>query len=123
MKKIRLELARNPGFPHGSARHGYELIAPLDNDNHLDESQWRQNREKCRVIRFWGNEEHQLGHLIHKQGGSWAFHYDIQGDENADDRGFKFQTEPFVPGEYISIVEADDDEMIYQVVTVRDIAA
>lgn len=121
MKKIRLELARNAGFPAGSARHGYELIAPLDKNYHLDPIKWREHRDQCRVVRFWGAEEHQLGHLIHKPGGSWAFHYDIRGDENADDRGYKFHTEAFVPGEYISVLEADGDEMIYQVVTVRDI--
>ena len=30
LKKIRLELARTPGFPEGSGRHGYEFTAPLD---------------------------------------------------------------------------------------------
>jgi len=121
MKKIRMEMARNESFPNGSAKHGYEIVAPLDDSNHLDAEGWRKNRDRCRVVRFWGNEEHQLGHLIHKQGGSWAFHYDIRGDENADDRGYNFQSEPFVPGEYISIKEADGDEMIYQIISVIDV--
>lgn len=121
MKKIRLEMARNEGFPQGSAAHGYTLIAPLDDAHHLDAAAWKKYRDKCRVVRFWGHEEHQLGHLVHKQGGSWAFHYDVQGDENADERGYNFQAEPFIPGEYISIIEADGDEMIYQVVFVNDI--
>jgi len=121
MKKIRLELARNKGFPNGSAKHGYTLVAPLDDQHHLDAKAWRQQRDKCHVVRFWGNEEHQVGHLTHNQGGTWAFHYDIKGDDDADDRGYKFHTEPFVNGEYISIIEADGDEMIYQVVSVQDI--
>jgi len=123
MKKIRMELARNEGFPNGSSRHGYELIAPLDDTGHLDHIVWNKLRDKCRVVRFWGTEEHQLGHLTHNQGGTWAFHYDIRGDETADDRGFKFHTEAFVPGEYISVLEADGDEMIYQVVSVENVAA
>lgn len=121
MKKIRMELAKNEGFPSGSAQHGYEIIAPLDDNNHLDHVAWRELRDKCRVVRFWGHDEHQLGHLRHNQGGTWYFHYDIRGDENADDKGFKFHTEAFVPGEYISVLEADGDEMIYQIVTVEEI--
>jgi len=121
MKKIRLELARNEGFPNGSAKHGYEIIAPLDDENHLDHIAWRKLRDKCRVVRFWGLEDHKVGHLAHNQGGTWSFHYDVKGDENEDDRGFKFHTEPFVPGEYVSILEADGDEMIYQVVSVQDV--
>jgi len=121
MKKIRLEMARNEGFPNGSSKHGYELIAPLDHQNRLDHITWRKQRDKCRVVRFWGNEEHQVGHLTHNQGGTWAFHYDVKGEDTADDRGYKFHTESFVPGEYISILEADVGEMIYQVVSVRDV--
>lgn len=121
MKRIRMEMARNEGFPNGSSKHGYELIAPLDERHHLDAAAWRKLRDKCRVVRFWGNEEHQVGHLTHNQGGTWAFHYDVKGDGTADDRGYKFHTEPFVPGEYISILEADNDEMIYQVVSVQDV--
>ena len=121
MKKIRLEMARNEGFPNGSSRHGYEIVAPLDADFHLDHVAWRKNKEACRVVRFWGNEAHQVGHLRHNQGGTWFFHYDVKGDENADDRGFKFESEPFVQGEYVSILEADGDEFTYQVVSVQDV--
>ena len=121
MKQIRLELARNPGFPNGSSNHGYELIAPLDNEYKLDHMAWRKLRNKCRVIRFWGHEEHLVGHLTHNQGGTWAFHYDVKGEAPGDDRGFKFHTEHFVPGEYVSLLEADGDEMIYQVVSVTDV--
>jgi len=122
MKRIRLDLARNEGFPNGSSKHGYELIAPLDERNHLDHIAWRRLRDKCHVVRFWGNQEHQVGHLVHNQGGTWAFHYDVKGSDKSDDRGYKFHTEPFVKGEYVSILEADGVEMIYQVVSVQDIS-
>jgi hypothetical protein len=121
MKRIRLELARNEGFPNGSSKHGYELIAPLDEQNHLDHIAWRKLRDRCRVVRFWGNQEHQVGHLTHNQGGIWAFHYDVKGADTADERGYKFHTEPFIPGEYVSLLEANGDEMIYQVVSVQDV--
>lgn len=121
MQRIRLELARNEGFPNGSSKHGYELIAPLNESNHLDHVAWRKLQDKCQVVRFWGSQEHQVGHLVHNQGGTWAFHYDVKGDDTADERGFKFHTEPFVTDAYVSIFEADGDEMIYQVVSVQDV--
>jgi hypothetical protein len=36
LKRIRLELARSKEFPVGSANHGYEFVAPLDNNGHID---------------------------------------------------------------------------------------
>ena len=35
-KRIRLNLARSKEFPQGSARHGYEFVAPLDDKGHID---------------------------------------------------------------------------------------
>ncbi|HEY7230480.1 MAG TPA: hypothetical protein VH558_08935 [Pseudolabrys sp.] len=41
-KRIRLNLARSKEFPQGSARHGYEFVAPLDNNNRIDAELWKQ---------------------------------------------------------------------------------
>ena len=35
-KRIRLNLARSKEFPQGSSRHGYEFVAPLDAQGHID---------------------------------------------------------------------------------------
>ena len=35
-KRIRLNLARSKEFPQGSPRHGYEFVAPLDAQGHID---------------------------------------------------------------------------------------
>lgn len=121
MKKIRLEMARNTDFPNGSPKHGYDIIAPLDDTDHLDHKAWRKLRDKCRVVRFWGSDEHVVGHLLHTQGGTWVFRYDLSGDDIADEWGYRLNTERFIPGEYISIIEEDGDEMIYQVVSVQDV--
>ena len=80
LKKIRLNLARTHEFPNGSNRHGYEFAAPLGADGHIDAAAWKKVRDHCRVRRFWGNEDEDIGHLLHRPGGSWAFHYDIHGD-------------------------------------------
>ncbi|MCB1477182.1 MAG: hypothetical protein KDJ53_14205, partial [Rhodobiaceae bacterium] len=89
LKKIRMNLARSAEHPNGSPQHGYEFTAPLDSDGHIDAAAWKQEREHCRVRRFWGLEADDVGHLVHRPGGSWAFIYDIEGDED-DEAGYRF---------------------------------
>ncbi|WP_434053402.1 MAG: hypothetical protein RDA78_00395 [Roseibium sp.] len=117
LRKIRLNLARTRDFPQGSARHGYEFTAPLDETGHIDAKLWKKERDHCRVRRFWGTEEEEIGHLIHRPGGSWAFHYDIDGDDD-DEAGYRFGAHAFNPGEYVSIKDEDGDMHTFQVVTV-----
>ncbi|HRE20691.1 MAG TPA: hypothetical protein PKW21_06620 [Rhabdaerophilum sp.] len=113
LQRITLHLARTKEHPNGSAAHGYEFVAPLDSSGHLDSEGWKENRNACRVRRFWGAEEYDLGHLVHRggavKGGSWAFTYDIAGDED-DEAGYRFGAHSFNPGDYVSIKD-DDDEM------------
>ncbi len=104
-RRIRLELAREPGHPEGSSKIGYVFVAPLNSDNRIDAELWRSHRDDCRVVRFRPRDE-DVGHLVHKPGGAWAFHYDVHGDAE-DETGFKFGNETFVIGEYVSIKEAD----------------
>ncbi len=53
LKRIRLEVARSKEFPEGSATHGYEFVAPLGGNAHIDAMLWRECRDRCRVRRFW----------------------------------------------------------------------
>lgn len=107
LRHVHLELARDQHHPAGSGRHRYEFIAPLDAEGHIVAEAWRQTRERCRVKRVWGEEPSEVGHLVHKPGGSWAFHYDIHGDANHDDTGYRFDSHKFAPGEYVSLKEQD----------------
>jgi len=116
--KIRLELARDPEFPDGSARHGYELVAPLDAEGHLDAAGWRAQRSRCRVRRFWAGEADEIGHLAH-HGTGWAFHYDIAGDASKDEPGWRLGSHLFRVGEYLSVREQDDRLRTFRVVDVR----
>lgn len=118
-RQIRLELAREPGHPEGSAAHGYAIIAPLDAEKKIDVKLWRIYRDSCRVVRFRPNEEDDLGHLVHRPGGSWAFHYDIRGDED-DEAGYHFENERFEIGEYVSIRE-DDRMRTFRVISVEHV--
>jgi hypothetical protein len=119
LKRIRLELARDPDFPEGSARHGYEFVAPLDNDDHIDVEGWRRERKRCTVSRFWGYQPEEQGHLMHTRGRSWAFHYDVAGDEDSDEAGYHFENHLFKVGEYVSIREHDGVLRTFMVVSVN----
>lgn len=122
IKKIRLELARDQDFPSGSPRRGYEFAAPLDENGRIDKAQWEQHREQCRVLRFWEGEDDEIGHLIRKPGGNWAFHYDIHGDEEDDETGYRFGDHSFNSGEYVSIMEHDDVLRTFRVTSVLKVS-
>jgi hypothetical protein len=121
-KRIRLNLARSKDFPQGSSRHGYEFVAPLDANNHIDVTLWRAHREHCRVRRFWEGEDDEVGFLVHKPGGPehgrWVFDYD-QTAEYDDESGYRFGAHAFRPGEYVSIRNEDGETHTYVVVSVE----
>lgn len=119
LKTIRANLARQPGHPVGNDLFFYRFTAPLTDDGHLDPEGWKANRDRCRVVRNWGGEEEDIGHLIHRPGGSWGFTYDIDGDEG-DESGFKLSTHTFRQGDYVTIRDDDGKENTFQVVSVID---
>ncbi|MCC6889720.1 MAG: hypothetical protein IT536_14405 [Hyphomicrobiales bacterium] len=125
LKRIKLHLARSKEFPEGSARHGYELVAPLDAKGHIDAAEWHKLRDRCRVRRFWGSEPEQVGRLLHKAGGAeharWVFDYDDSRSDD-DEAGYRFGTHAFTPGEYVSITEEDGDVHTFRVVSVENVS-
>jgi len=122
LKRIRLNLARSKEFPQGSPRHGYEFVAPLDANDHIDPELWGKYREHCRVRRFWAGEEDEIGRLVHKPGGPehgrWIFDYeDIAGDE--DESGYRFGSHAFRMGDYVSIRDENGELHTFQVASVE----
>lgn len=117
LKRIRLTMARTKAYPEGSPRHGYEFVAPLDATGHIDAVAWKAVRDQCHVRRFWGDEADDIGHLVHRAGGSWAFHYDVAGDED-DEAGYRFGAHTFNMGDYVSIKDEDGELHTFQVVAV-----
>src|SRR4051794_9658360 len=103
-RQIRLELAREPGHPDGDSSVGYIIVAPIDADGRIDPVLWKDNRQACRVTRLRSNQADEHGQLVHRPGGTWAFHYDSVA-QLADDVGYHFSDERFVTGEYVSINE------------------
>ena len=119
LKRIRLSLARDPEAPEGDANCGYEFVAPLRDDGHIDAEGWRKQRAECSVRRFWRGESDEHGHLIHTRGRTWAFHYDVAGDVDDDEPGYKFDSHVFKPGEYVSIREHDGRMRTFKVDAVK----
>lgn len=93
LKRITLHLARLKEFPSGSASHGYEFVAPLDPQGHIDAHLWQKYREHCGVRRFWNGDDEQIGRLVHKPGGAeharWVFDYDAASTDD-DEAGHRF---------------------------------
>src|SRR5438128_834219 len=97
-RQIRIELAREPGHPEGEAGVAYVIIAPLDADDRIDSTLWREHREACRIVRLRPDKQDGHGHLVHRPGGGWAVHYDT-GTNMPDKVGFQFADEHFAAGE------------------------
>jgi hypothetical protein len=119
LKRVRLELAREPGHPLGSQHSGYTFIAPLDEDGKLDAAEWKKTRTQCTVHRYWEGEPERDGRLTHISG-IWRFHY--PGDDaDEDDPIYKLGNHRLVPGEYISIDEDDGERHVFKVRSVDPI--
>lgn len=111
--RIRLELARCPEFPNGSPERGYDLVAPLTADGHLEIEEWRAQKEACRVRRFWPGEGDEHGHLAHGRAG-WYFDYD-EDDTEDDEPVFKLDRHTVRSGEYLSISDRDGELKTFRV--------
>ena len=122
LKRIRLNLARSKEFPSGSTEHGYEFVAPLDSKGHIDPELWQKYRTHCGVRRFWNGDDDQIGRLVHKPGGAeharWVFDYDTARADD-DEAGYRFGVHAFVPGEYVSIRDDDDELHTFRVMAVE----
>jgi hypothetical protein len=113
---ISLTLARTPEFPNGSAGHGYEFVAPLTDDGHIDAAEWRSAKAHRTVRRFWGSEGDKSGMLRHV-GQGWRFDYDDRDDAD-DEPFFKLDRHPLVPGVYVSVTEQDGVQRAFRVAAV-----
>jgi hypothetical protein len=122
LKQIRLQLARSKEFPSGSARHGYDLVAPLDDKGHIDLKLWRKHQKECHVRRFWDDEEDANGLLVHKPGGAeharWMFDYGA-GSNEGEEAGYRFGAHTFAIGEYVSIRDHGGELHTFKVTSVE----
>lgn len=118
LTQVIMELAREPGHPHGDRDHSYQLNLPLTEEGRIDEQQYDHLRKVCTVKRVRPGEEPKRGRLRRGHFGRWSFDYDETQDFD-DEMGFRLGEERFVPGEYISIREDDGVMHTFQVISVR----
>jgi hypothetical protein len=121
LHRITFHLARSKQFPEGSARYGYDIIAPLDRQGHLDQEEWGEKRDLCRVRRFWADEGERRGVLVHRPGGAggatWMIDYN-QGQLGDEEAGYHLHQHRFVEGEYVTIEDDDGKPHTFHVVSV-----
>ncbi len=117
-RRIRLELAREPGHPEGDRDIGYTIVAPLGPDGRLDAELVLAHRDDCAVARFHHDDDIEHGHLRRRPGGSWSFHYDPPDEGEDDDPAYRLGQHRFVLGEYVTIAE-DDGAHTYRVARIE----
>jgi len=109
---IRLELARTPDYPEGSASRGYMLRLPLGEDGLIDDDAVALHPELATVRRFWPDEPDQQGYLVRK-GRGWAFSYALGDDDDEDI--YHLEAHPMRPGEYVTLTEPDGARLPFRV--------
>jgi len=116
---MKLVLGRCDDYPQGSLAHGYDIVAPLTPDGHLDEAAWRAAKQKSRVRRFWQGEPDELGTIIHTRHRTWAFSY--KPGEDDDEPVFKLEDHRFAEGKYITIRGHDGEASTFLVAEVHSL--
>ena len=71
-KQIRLELARTPSFPKGSAGRAYVLYVPLDEDGLIDEEAFALNPGRATISRYWASDPDHHGQ-VERHDRQWVF--------------------------------------------------
>ena len=120
LMRIRLELGRTEKFPHGNPGHGYEFLAPLAKDGHIDAKAWREKKENCTVRYFRPGHDDEEGLLRHI-GQGWRFDFD-PSQTSDDEPFFKLDRHVISPGYYVSLTEHDGVEKPFKIVSVTPIA-
>lgn len=117
-QSIRLELARTPEFPQGSASRAYLLHLPLDDHGLIDEPLRQSCPARATVHRFWPNEADLSGYVIRRKDG-WAVSYAL--GEGDDETIFHLENHPIRLGEYLTLTEPDGQRLPFRVTSMTEI--
>lgn len=112
-KLLRLELARTPEFPRGSASRAYMLRLPLDDDGGIDEVALASRPALATVRRFWPNEPDRQGRLERTSCG-WAFSEGL-GPQNCESI-CHLECDCLTVGACVTLVEPDGSSFPFRVV-------
>lgn len=111
----RLELARTPEFPEGSASRAYLLRLPLGDDGLIDDAALAEDPAQATVRRSWPDQADQSGYLVRK-GRGWAFSYALGEDD--DEALYHLEAHPIRLGEYLTLTEPDGTRLPFRVASV-----
>jgi hypothetical protein len=117
---IRLELGRTKDMPAGDTLHGYEFVAPINRDGHLDVQEWTTQKDRCGVRSFCPGRSDRRGMLRHV-GRGWRFDY-VPG-RGDDEPFFKLDRHVIAPGLYVTITEEDGIQRPFKIVTMVPLRA
>ncbi len=115
--RIHMNAARSEEHPEGSDKHGYDFVAPLDADHHLDPEAWKAHKEDCIVRRFTDGEPDERGLLRHI-GKGWTIDYDPTSTDD-NEPFFKLDKHLISVGEYLSVTEHDGEMRTFHIVAVQ----
>ena len=112
-KSVRLELARSPGFPRGSASRAFLLRIPLRDDGSIDARAINDNRCRATVRRFWASEPDLSGQIV-SQDGVWQLRCSRVGAGPT----FVMPDHPLVVDQHILIEGPDEVARPFRVVSI-----
>jgi len=118
-RRVWLELALDKRGYEQSGSIGYILVVPLREDDRIDVALWRQYHEFCGVIRLRPKQPDDVGHLVRKPEGIWAFRYDVTGGPG-DETAYNIVSDHFVTGGHTSICD-DTGLHLYEVASIEPI--
>jgi len=119
LMNIRLELGRTTELPVGDSAHGYEFVAPLDAQGHLDAGHWEDDKRHCGVRMFRRGQADRHG-MLRRVGKGWRFDYDPHRSTD-DEPLLRLDRHVIAPGLYLSITEDDGSQRPFRVVSVRPV--
>lgn len=116
-KTIRLELARSPGFPQGSAGRAFLVRVPLDEEGFIDGEALERNPRQATVRRFWTSEPDQYGQ-VERANGKWIFRTKLR---NGGEGIFQVDPEPFRLDGQIVIRDPLGDTVPFRVANIQSL--
>jgi hypothetical protein len=122
LTRLTLRLGRNPdaGFPDGDPERGYVIVAPLDREGRLDPEAWKARKADCVVLRVSPDPDETADGWLIRRGQSWHLHYDEE-HEGPDEPVFRLGDHRLLVGDYVTIHEADGDDLVYRVDEARPV--